>query len=92
MVQEDEAKMEKLRRRNKILEEVSNNIRLLNEMLTHFRAEESSVSDMQAMKVWLASLQVLIILVEGTWPNLCVRQHLMWDDRIMEEADSNRLI
>ncbi|CAK8677253.1 unnamed protein product [Clavelina lepadiformis] len=50
VVKEDEAKMEKLKKRSKTLEEVSNNIRLLNEMLTHFNPDESAIADMQMMK------------------------------------------
>nr|CAB3248915.1 ADP-ribosylation factor-binding protein GGA1 [Phallusia mammillata] len=49
VVQEDEAKMDKLRRRNKTLEEVNNNVRVLNEMLAQFKPE-TPVTNMQTMK------------------------------------------
>ena len=48
---EDQEKMERLTKRNQVLDEVTNNVRVLNEMLTHFKPGESSVSDMQMMKV-----------------------------------------
>nr|XP_026690019.1 ADP-ribosylation factor-binding protein GGA1 isoform X2 [Ciona intestinalis] len=50
VVKEDEDRMEKMKKRNETLEEVTNNIRLLNEMLTHFDPDVTAISDMQMMK------------------------------------------
>ncbi|MGH0171127.1 UNVERIFIED_CONTAM: hypothetical protein FKN15_060249 [Acipenser sinensis] len=50
MVKEDEARMQKVTKRVNTLEEVNNNVKLLNEMLTHFNREESSEADRELIK------------------------------------------
>nr|XP_015212144.1 PREDICTED: ADP-ribosylation factor-binding protein GGA3 [Lepisosteus oculatus] len=50
MVKEDEARMQKVTKCANTLEEVNNNVKLLNEMLTHFSREESSEGDRELMK------------------------------------------
>ncbi|KAG7491581.1 hypothetical protein MATL_G00005700 [Megalops atlanticus] len=50
MVKEDEARMQKVTKRMNTLEEVNNNVKLLNEMLTHFNREESSDADKELIK------------------------------------------
>ncbi|XP_041076901.1 ADP-ribosylation factor-binding protein GGA3-like isoform X1 [Polyodon spathula] len=50
MVKEDEARMQKVTKRVNALEEVNNNVKLLNEMLTHFNREESSEADRELIK------------------------------------------
>ncbi|XP_066560426.1 ADP-ribosylation factor-binding protein GGA3 [Amia ocellicauda] len=50
MVKEDEARMQKVTKRVNTLEEVNNNVKLLNEMLTHFNREESSEADKELIK------------------------------------------
>ncbi|XP_035260259.1 ADP-ribosylation factor-binding protein GGA3-like [Anguilla anguilla] len=50
MVKEDEARMQKVTKRMNTLEEVNNNVKLLNEMLTHFNREESSEADRELIK------------------------------------------
>uniref|UniRef100_H2YQA2 VHS domain-containing protein n=1 Tax=Ciona savignyi TaxID=51511 RepID=H2YQA2_CIOSA len=57
VVKEDEARMEKMRKRNETLEEVTNNVRLLNEMLSHFNPDVTAISDMQMMKELYDSCQ-----------------------------------
>lgn len=48
---EEQNKMEKIEKRCRMLEEVTNNIRLLNEMLSQFDADSTPESDMDTMKV-----------------------------------------
>lgn len=43
--------MQKVTKRVNTLEEVNNNVKLLNEMLTHFNGEESSEADRELIKV-----------------------------------------
>ena len=43
--------MEKLKKRNKTLDEVNNNVKLLYEMMAHFNPDSPSLSEMQTMKV-----------------------------------------
>ncbi|KAJ8264069.1 hypothetical protein GJAV_G00144740 [Gymnothorax javanicus] len=50
MVKEDEARMQKVTKRMNTLEEVNNNVKLLNEMLTHFNRDESSEADRELIK------------------------------------------
>ncbi|XP_004693548.1 PREDICTED: ADP-ribosylation factor-binding protein GGA3 [Condylura cristata] len=50
MVKEDEARIQKMTRRQHTLEEVSNNVKLLQEMLLHYNREESSEADRELMK------------------------------------------
>ncbi|XP_020858094.1 ADP-ribosylation factor-binding protein GGA3 isoform X5 [Phascolarctos cinereus] len=50
MVKEDEARIQKVTKRLHTLEEVSNNVKLLNEMLVHYSKEESSEADKELMK------------------------------------------
>ncbi|XP_048870163.1 ADP-ribosylation factor-binding protein GGA3a isoform X1 [Brienomyrus brachyistius] len=50
MVKEDEARMQKVTKRMNTLEEVNNNVKLLNEMLSHFNREESSDGDKELIK------------------------------------------
>ncbi|KAI1896788.1 hypothetical protein AGOR_G00098420 [Albula goreensis] len=50
MVKEDEVRMQKVTKRVNTLEEVKNNVKLLNEMLTHFNREESSEADRELIK------------------------------------------
>ncbi|XP_043940969.1 ADP-ribosylation factor-binding protein GGA3 isoform X2 [Protopterus annectens] len=50
MVKEDEVRMQKVNRRTKSLEEVTNNVKLLNEMLAHYSKEDSSDADKELMK------------------------------------------
>uniref|UniRef100_A0AAY4CPG7 Golgi associated, gamma adaptin ear containing, ARF binding protein 3a n=1 Tax=Denticeps clupeoides TaxID=299321 RepID=A0AAY4CPG7_9TELE len=45
MVKEDEARMQKVTKRTCTLEEASNSVKLLNEMLSHFNREESTQAD-----------------------------------------------
>ncbi|KAM5306210.1 ADP-ribosylation factor-binding protein GGA3 isoform 2-T2 [Glossophaga mutica] len=50
MVKEDEARTQKATERLHTLEEVSNNVKLLGEMLLHYSREESSEADRELMK------------------------------------------
>ncbi|XP_038597868.1 ADP-ribosylation factor-binding protein GGA3 [Tachyglossus aculeatus] len=50
MVKEDEARIQKVTRRLHTLEEVSNNVKLLNEMLLHYSKEHSAPADRELMK------------------------------------------
>uniref|UniRef100_A0A671RN05 ADP-ribosylation factor-binding protein GGA3-like n=1 Tax=Sinocyclocheilus anshuiensis TaxID=1608454 RepID=A0A671RN05_9TELE len=49
MVKEDEARVQKMAKRNNTLEEVNNNVKLLSEMLSHYDRDRSSDAD-QIMK------------------------------------------
>ena len=59
-MKEDEAKMEKLKKRSTTLEEVNNNLKLLNEMLARYSPESSAVSEMQTMKVCIAKIFLVL--------------------------------
>ncbi|XP_028829636.1 ADP-ribosylation factor-binding protein GGA3a isoform X2 [Denticeps clupeoides] len=50
MVKEDEARMQKVTKRTCTLEEASNSVKLLNEMLSHFNREESTQADRELIK------------------------------------------
>ncbi|XP_069849140.1 ADP-ribosylation factor-binding protein GGA3 isoform X4 [Dipodomys merriami] len=50
MVKEDEARIQKVTKRMHTLEEVSNNVKLLHEMLLHYSQEHSSPADKELMK------------------------------------------
>uniref|UniRef100_A0A8D1P898 MIF4G domain containing n=1 Tax=Sus scrofa TaxID=9823 RepID=A0A8D1P898_PIG len=50
MVKEDEARIQKVTKRLHTLEEVSNNVKLLSEMLLHYSQEDSSEADKELMK------------------------------------------
>ncbi|KAG8446150.1 hypothetical protein GDO86_013853 [Hymenochirus boettgeri] len=50
MVKEDEVRMQKVRKRFHTLEEVSNNVKLLQEMLSHYSKNDSSEEDKELMK------------------------------------------
>lgn len=50
MVKEDEVRMQKVSKRVHTLEEVNNNVKLLQEMLTHYSKEDSSEGDKELMK------------------------------------------
>ncbi|XP_018417059.1 PREDICTED: ADP-ribosylation factor-binding protein GGA3 isoform X2 [Nanorana parkeri] len=50
MVKEDEVRMQKVSKRVHTLEEVNNNVKLLQEMLTHYSKEESSEGDKELIK------------------------------------------
>ncbi|XP_068118038.1 ADP-ribosylation factor-binding protein GGA3 isoform X2 [Hyperolius riggenbachi] len=50
MVKEDEVRMQKLSKRVHTLEEVNNNVKLLQEMLTHYSKEDSSEGDKELIK------------------------------------------
>ncbi|XP_075702314.1 ADP-ribosylation factor-binding protein GGA3 isoform X2 [Rhinoderma darwinii] len=50
MVKEDEVRMQKASKRFHTLEEVNNNVKLLQEMLTHYSKEDSSEGDKELMK------------------------------------------
>ncbi|XP_053309488.1 ADP-ribosylation factor-binding protein GGA3 [Spea bombifrons] len=50
MVKEDEVRMQRVSKRIHTLEEVNNNVKLLQEMLTHYNKEESSEGDRELMK------------------------------------------
>ncbi|XP_019615671.1 PREDICTED: ADP-ribosylation factor-binding protein GGA3-like isoform X1 [Branchiostoma belcheri] len=50
MVKEDSDRMERVSRRMNQLEEVNNNVRLLNEMLAHYKPNEASDSEKEVMK------------------------------------------
>eukprot|EP00058_Branchiostoma_floridae_P021605 XP_002607095.1 hypothetical protein BRAFLDRAFT_57346 [Branchiostoma floridae] len=50
MVKEDSDRMERVSRRMNQLEEVNNNVRLLNEMLAHYKPDEASISEKEVMK------------------------------------------
>ncbi|XP_045155291.1 ADP-ribosylation factor-binding protein GGA3 [Echinops telfairi] len=50
MVKEDEARIQKVTRRMHTLEEVNNNVKLLHEMLLHYRREDSSEADKELMQ------------------------------------------
>ncbi|XP_048223163.1 ADP-ribosylation factor-binding protein GGA3 isoform X2 [Perognathus longimembris pacificus] len=50
MVKEDEARIQKVTKRMHTLEEVSNNVKLLHEMLLHYSHEHSSPADKELMK------------------------------------------
>ncbi|XP_069056230.1 ADP-ribosylation factor-binding protein GGA3 isoform X2 [Pleurodeles waltl] len=50
MVKEDEVRMQKVTVRMHTLEEVTNNVKLLQEMLVHYNNEESSEADKELMK------------------------------------------
>lgn len=48
---QDEARIQKVTKRLHTLEEVSNNVKLLSEMLLHYSQEDSSEADKELMKV-----------------------------------------
>ncbi|XP_069808759.1 ADP-ribosylation factor-binding protein GGA3 [Dendropsophus ebraccatus] len=50
MVKEDEVRMQRVSKRVHTLEEVNNNVKLLQEMLTHYSKEDSSEGDKELMK------------------------------------------
>uniref|UniRef100_A0A671K399 ADP-ribosylation factor-binding protein GGA3-like n=1 Tax=Sinocyclocheilus anshuiensis TaxID=1608454 RepID=A0A671K399_9TELE len=50
MVKEDEALQQKVSHRASILEEVDNSVKLLNEMLSHFKRDESTQEDKELLK------------------------------------------
>uniref|UniRef100_H3ACH4 Golgi associated, gamma adaptin ear containing, ARF binding protein 1 n=1 Tax=Latimeria chalumnae TaxID=7897 RepID=H3ACH4_LATCH len=50
MVQEDQKRMEKISKRVNAIEEVNNNVKLLTEMLTNYRGQETSESNSEIMK------------------------------------------
>ncbi|KAM4691496.1 ADP-ribosylation factor-binding protein GGA3 [Rhinophrynus dorsalis] len=50
MVKEDEVRIQRVSKRTHTLEEVSNNVKLLQEMLSHYSKEESSEGDKELMK------------------------------------------
>ncbi|XP_073444122.1 ADP-ribosylation factor-binding protein GGA3 [Dendrobates tinctorius] len=50
MVKEDEVRMQRVSKRVHTLEEVNNNVKLLQEMLTHYSKEDSSEADKELMK------------------------------------------
>ncbi|KAE8576876.1 hypothetical protein XENTR_v10004356 [Xenopus tropicalis] len=50
MVKEDEVRMQRASKRTHTLEEVSNNVMLLQEMLTHYSKDDSSDGDKELMK------------------------------------------
>ncbi|XP_044151925.1 ADP-ribosylation factor-binding protein GGA3 [Bufo gargarizans] len=50
MVKEDEVRMQRVSKRVHTLEEVENNVKLLQEMLTHYSKDESSEGDKELMK------------------------------------------
>ncbi|XP_066531195.1 ADP-ribosylation factor-binding protein GGA3 [Hoplias malabaricus] len=50
MVKEDDARVQKLTKRLNTLEEVSNNVKLLGEMLSHYERERSSDADRELIK------------------------------------------
>ncbi|XP_077315775.1 ADP-ribosylation factor-binding protein GGA3 isoform X1 [Lithobates pipiens] len=50
MVKEDEVRMQKASKRIHTLEEVNNNVKLLQEMLTHYSKEESSEGDKELIR------------------------------------------
>ncbi|KAM4664256.1 ADP-ribosylation factor-binding protein GGA3 isoform 2-T2 [Discoglossus pictus] len=50
MVKEDEVRMQRVSKRVHTLEEVNNNVKLLQEMLTHYSKEESSEGDKELVK------------------------------------------
>ncbi|XP_006869649.1 PREDICTED: ADP-ribosylation factor-binding protein GGA3 isoform X2 [Chrysochloris asiatica] len=50
MVKEDEARIQKVTKRMHTLEEVSNNVKLLHEMLLHYSKEDSSEADKELMQ------------------------------------------
>nr|XP_039257337.1 ADP-ribosylation factor-binding protein GGA1-like [Styela clava] len=50
VVMEDQNRMEKIEKRCRMLEEVSNNVRLLNEMLAQFDSDSTPHTDMETMK------------------------------------------
>ncbi|XP_040187139.1 ADP-ribosylation factor-binding protein GGA3 [Rana temporaria] len=50
MVKEDEVRMQKASKRVHTLEEVNNNVKLLQEMLTHYSKEESSEGDKELIR------------------------------------------
>uniref|UniRef100_A0A8C2JT64 Golgi associated, gamma adaptin ear containing, ARF binding protein 3b n=1 Tax=Cyprinus carpio TaxID=7962 RepID=A0A8C2JT64_CYPCA len=51
MVKEDEARVQKIAKRNNTLEEVNNNVKLLSEMLSHYDRDRSSDADRELIKV-----------------------------------------
>ncbi|XP_069123670.1 ADP-ribosylation factor-binding protein GGA1-like isoform X2 [Argopecten irradians] len=59
MVKQDESRMEKISRRINELKTININVRLLNEMVTHFKPEASSQSDRDMMKELYESLEKL---------------------------------
>uniref|UniRef100_A0A671RMM4 ADP-ribosylation factor-binding protein GGA3-like n=1 Tax=Sinocyclocheilus anshuiensis TaxID=1608454 RepID=A0A671RMM4_9TELE len=50
MVKEDEARVQKMAKRNNTLEEVNNNVKLLSEMLSHYDRDRSSDADRELIK------------------------------------------
>uniref|UniRef100_A0A8C1X6P4 Golgi associated, gamma adaptin ear containing, ARF binding protein 3b n=1 Tax=Cyprinus carpio TaxID=7962 RepID=A0A8C1X6P4_CYPCA len=50
MVKEDEARVQKIAKRNNTLEEVNNNVKLLSEMLSHYDRDRSSDADRELIK------------------------------------------
>ncbi|KAG9466897.1 hypothetical protein GDO78_015922 [Eleutherodactylus coqui] len=50
MVKEDEVRMQRVSKRVHTLEEVNNNVKLLQEMLTHYSKDDSSEGDKELMK------------------------------------------
>ncbi|XP_053564893.1 ADP-ribosylation factor-binding protein GGA3 [Bombina bombina] len=50
MVKEDEVRMQRVSKRTHTLEEVNNNVKLLQEMLTHYSKDESSEGDKELLK------------------------------------------
>lgn len=52
-MKEDQEKMQKVEKRNSILEEVTNNVRVLNELLANFDPETTTADDLEMMKVGL---------------------------------------
>ncbi|XP_060083663.1 ADP-ribosylation factor-binding protein GGA1-like isoform X1 [Ylistrum balloti] len=59
MVKQDESRMEKVSRRINELKTISINVKLLNEMVSHFKPEASSQSDRDMMKELYESLEKL---------------------------------
>ena len=55
---EDQNRMEKIEKRCRMLEEVTNNVRLLSEMLAQFDVESTPKTDLETMKV--SSLSFLL--------------------------------
>uniref|UniRef100_A0A672QAB6 Golgi associated, gamma adaptin ear containing, ARF binding protein 3 n=1 Tax=Sinocyclocheilus grahami TaxID=75366 RepID=A0A672QAB6_SINGR len=50
MVKEDEARVQKMAKRNNTLEEVNNNVKLLSEMMSHYDRDRSSDADRELIK------------------------------------------